>query len=82
VLEPKKSARNGAAVTTECRDDFLGCEVVLTSLKKSLDVLCDSSHRLPFVRSTYHNVSASANNRQVSRQELMPGEKTPPFWHD
>ena len=64
VLEPKKSARNGAAVTTECRDDILGCEMVLTSLKKSLDVSCDCSHRLPFVRSTYHNVSASANNKQ------------------
>jgi len=39
VLEPNESARDSAAVTTECRDNFLGCEVVSTSLKKSLDVL-------------------------------------------
>jgi hypothetical protein len=39
VLEPKESARDSAAVTTECCDDLLGCEVVSTSLKKSLDVL-------------------------------------------
>lgn len=43
-LEPKESARDSVAVTTECCDDLLGCEVVSTSLTKPLDVLRDSTH--------------------------------------